>query len=105
MKQVLVLAVGILQVWFIRRWGARWMMSMTIGAFSACAFPPDFLTWIDLFSNRLAFTLGLATRFGLHKNPQSHGLYIVEYLFVVLSVRLAILHMPLPFPALQFPRH
>jgi preprotein translocase subunit SecG len=62
---VLVLAVGILQVWFIRKWGARWMMSMTIGAFT--------------------FTLGLATRFGLHKNPQSHGLYIVEYLFVVLS--------------------
>jgi hypothetical protein len=35
----------------------------------------------------LAFALGIATRFGLHSHPESKGLYIVEYLFVVLSVR------------------
>ncbi|KAF9485300.1 RTA1-like protein [Pholiota conissans] len=61
----LVLAVGLIQTWFIKKWGARWMMSMTIGAYF--------------------FALGIATRFGLHSNPQSKGIYIVEYLFVVLS--------------------
>ena len=34
----------------------------------------------------LAFSLGIGTRFGLHSNPDSQGIYIVEYLFVVLSV-------------------
>jgi hypothetical protein len=34
----------------------------------------------------LVFALGLGTRFGLHAHPQSKGNYIVEYLFVVLSV-------------------
>ncbi|KDR83684.1 hypothetical protein GALMADRAFT_219515 [Galerina marginata CBS 339.88] len=61
----LVLVVGIIQTWFIKKWGAKWMMSMTIGAY--------------------CFALGLSVRFGLHTHPQSKGLYIVEYLFVVLS--------------------
>ncbi|KJA30219.1 hypothetical protein HYPSUDRAFT_125712 [Hypholoma sublateritium FD-334 SS-4] len=61
----LVLTVGIIQTWFIRRYGAKWMMSMTIGAY--------------------LFALGLSIRFGLHLHPQSKGLYIIEYLFVVLS--------------------
>ncbi|KAF8974506.1 RTA1 like protein-domain-containing protein [Flammula alnicola] len=56
---------AITQTWFIKKWGAKWMMSMTIGAY--------------------CFALGLGTRFGLHVHPQAHGLYIVEYLFVVLS--------------------
>lgn len=33
----------------------------------------------------IAFALGIATRFGLHTMPESKGIYIVEYLFVVLS--------------------
>ncbi|KAH8830933.1 RTA1-like protein [Flagelloscypha sp. PMI_526] len=32
-----------------------------------------------------AFATGLALRFGMHKNPRSKGIYIAEYLFVVLS--------------------
>jgi len=31
------------------------------------------------------FALGISIRFGLHLHPDSQGLYIVEYLFVVLS--------------------
>jgi len=61
----LVLIVGIIQTWFIKKWGAKWMMSMTIGAYF--------------------FALGISIRFGLHIHPQSKGLYIVEYLFIVLS--------------------
>ncbi|KAF9567334.1 RTA1-like protein [Agrocybe pediades] len=61
----LILAVGIVQTCFIWRWGAKWMMSMTIGCY--------------------CFAMGIAFRFGLHDNPQSKGLYIAEYLFVVLS--------------------
>lgn len=38
------------------------------------------------------FALGLSIRFGLHVHPQSKGLYIIEYLFVVLSVRLHMVH-------------
>jgi len=61
----LILLVAFLQTWFIVRWGAKWMMSMTIGAYF--------------------FALGISIRFGLHLHPDSQGLYIVEYLFVVLS--------------------
>ncbi|KAF8913953.1 RTA1-like protein [Gymnopilus junonius] len=61
----LVLAVGIIQTLLIKRLGAKWMMSMTIGAYF--------------------FALGLSFRFGLHLHPQSKGIYIAEYMFVVLS--------------------
>ncbi|CAA7259818.1 unnamed protein product [Cyclocybe aegerita] len=61
----LVLVVAVLQTWCIKRWGARWMSAMTIGAY--------------------CFAIGLAFRFGLAIHPQSKGIYIVEYLFVVLS--------------------
>ncbi|KAH9482709.1 Protein RTA1 [Psilocybe cubensis] len=57
----LVLTVGFLQTWLIIKHGARWMMSMTIGIYC------------------------LSFRFGLHVHPQSKGIYIMEYLFVVLS--------------------
>lgn len=33
----------------------------------------------------LAFATGLGLRFGLHAQPESKGIYIAEYLFVVLS--------------------
>lgn len=33
-----------------------------------------------------AFAFGIAMRFGLAVHPESKGIYIVEYLFVVLSV-------------------
>jgi hypothetical protein len=33
----------------------------------------------------LAFALGIGARFGLHTMPENKSLYIIEYLFVVLS--------------------
>ncbi|CAK5262982.1 unnamed protein product [Mycena citricolor] len=45
--------------------GARFMLSMVIGCYT--------------------FAIGFGTRFGLHSNPEGKGLYIVEYLFIVLS--------------------
>ncbi|KAK0453525.1 RTA1-like protein [Armillaria borealis] len=61
----LMLMTALIQTYWIRRWGAKWMMSMTIGAYT--------------------FAFGIGTRFGLHAHPESKGIYIVEYLFVVLS--------------------
>jgi hypothetical protein len=61
----LVLTVAVLQTFCTFKWGARYMLAMVIGGYT--------------------FALGLATRFGLHNDPRSKGLYIVEYLFVVLS--------------------
>ncbi|KZV81920.1 RTA1-like protein [Exidia glandulosa HHB12029] len=61
----LVLAVGLAQTFLVIRYKTRWMLAMVIGCYT--------------------FALGLALRFGLHSQPRSHGLYIAEYLFVVLS--------------------
>ncbi|KAF8220825.1 RTA1-like protein [Tricholoma matsutake] len=61
----LMLSVAFLQTWCVFKYGAKWMLSMVIGAYF--------------------FALGLSIRFGLHSHPDSSGLYIVEYLFVVLS--------------------
>ncbi|CUA67782.1 Protein RTA1 [Saccharomyces cerevisiae S288c] [Rhizoctonia solani] len=49
----------------MRKWGAKWMLCLIIGSYT--------------------FSLGLALRFGLAKDPHSKGIYIAEYLFVVLS--------------------
>ena len=38
-----------------------------------------------VINSLLAFALGLGLRFGLHTNPQGKNLYIIEYMFVVLS--------------------
>lgn len=35
---------------------------------------------------RAAYAIGFGCRFGLHYHPDSEGIYIAEYLFVVLSV-------------------
>ncbi|KZP32996.1 RTA1-domain-containing protein [Athelia psychrophila] len=61
----LVVLVAFIQTWFTWKWKTRFMLSMVIGEYT--------------------FALGLAMRFGLHTNPEGKGLYIVEYLFVVLS--------------------
>ncbi|KAH7343267.1 RTA1-like protein [Rhizoctonia solani] len=49
----------------MRKWGGKWMLCLIIGSYT--------------------FSLGLALRFGLAKDPHSKGIYIAEYLFVVLS--------------------
>ncbi|KAJ7178960.1 RTA1-like protein [Mycena filopes] len=61
----LIVSVALTQTFFIRKWGAKFMLAMTIGAYT--------------------FAFGIGTRFGLHTHPDSKGIYIVEYLFVVLS--------------------
>ncbi|KAJ7498736.1 RTA1-like protein [Mycena latifolia] len=61
----LVMLVALTQTWMMRKWGAKFMLSMVIGAYT--------------------FAFGIGTRFGLHVHPESKGIYIVEYLFVVLS--------------------
>ncbi|KAF9567335.1 RTA1-like protein [Agrocybe pediades] len=61
----LVMIVAISQTWLIMTRGAKWMASMPIGCY--------------------CFAAGLGSRFGLHSSPDSKGLYIFEYLFVVLS--------------------
>jgi len=61
----LVILVALIQTWWVKKWGAKWMLSMVIGAYT--------------------FAFGIGTRFGLHVHPDAKGIYIVEYLFVVLS--------------------
>ncbi|KAG8948117.1 hypothetical protein FRC04_010029 [Tulasnella sp. 424] len=51
--------------WSMYLWGAKFMLCMPIGG--------------------VAYCIGLAFRYGLHTKPQSTGIYIGEYLFVVLS--------------------
>ncbi|KAF9464496.1 RTA1 like protein-domain-containing protein [Collybia nuda] len=59
------ISFSVAQTWCVWNYGAKWMLSMVVGAYT--------------------FAFGLGTRFGLHIHPESKGLYIVEYLFVVLS--------------------
>ncbi|KAJ7437202.1 RTA1-like protein [Mycena galericulata] len=61
----LVLLVAFAQTWLVRKWGSKFMLSMVIGCYT--------------------FAFGIGTRFGLHLHPDSKGIYIVQYLTVVLS--------------------
>ncbi|KAJ7683982.1 RTA1-domain-containing protein [Mycena rosella] len=61
----LITLVALTQTFFVRKYGAKFMLSMVIGAYT--------------------FAFGIGTRFGLHVHPDSKGIYIIEYLFVVLS--------------------
>jgi len=61
----LYLATGLTLSFYTWRWGARWMLAMVIGTYT--------------------FSLGLAMRFALAKDPHNTTYYIIEYLFVVLS--------------------
>ncbi|EIW64953.1 RTA1-like protein [Trametes versicolor FP-101664 SS1] len=61
----LVLVVALIQSWMMFRLGGRCMLAMLIGEF----------TW----------AVGFGTRFGLHTQPDSQGIYIAYYLFIVLS--------------------
>ncbi|KAI0768626.1 RTA1-domain-containing protein [Trametes elegans] len=61
----LVLVVALVQSGMLLRLGGRCMLAMVIGEF----------TW----------SVGFGTRFGLHTQPDSQGIYIAYYLFIVLS--------------------
>ncbi|VDB85404.1 unnamed protein product [Peniophora sp. CBMAI 1063] len=61
----LIVASAVVQTFMMWRWGARWMACMVIGEYT--------------------FAIGIGSRWGLHSMPDSKSIYIVEYLFVVLS--------------------
>ncbi|KAH9891035.1 RTA1-like protein [Cubamyces lactineus] len=61
----LVLFVALLQTFMLWRQGGLCMLAMVIGEY----------TW----------SVGFGTRFGLHTQPDSQGIYIAYYLFIVLS--------------------
>ncbi|KZV75199.1 RTA1-like protein [Peniophora sp. CONT] len=61
----LIVACAVVQTIMMWRWGARWMACMVIGEYT--------------------FAIGIGSRWGLHTMPDSKSIYIVEYLFVVLS--------------------
>lgn len=65
MAVALVLAIALPQTFFTWRIGGRFMLAMVIAEYT--------------------YALGIAFRFGLHKNPDSSTLYILYYLFVTLS--------------------
>lgn len=60
------------------------MAAMVIGSYSAQVgnYANNDIPYVFL----AAMAVGLAMRFGLHIHPDSSGLYIVEYILVVLSV-------------------
>jgi len=59
------LVVAFIQSLSMWKWGAVWMLSMVIGEY----------TW----------AMGFGCRFALHYHPESKGIYIAEYLLIVLS--------------------
>ncbi|KIJ70506.1 hypothetical protein HYDPIDRAFT_23606 [Hydnomerulius pinastri MD-312] len=60
-----VMAVALIQTFYTFRYGAKWMLAMVIGEYT--------------------YVIGFGCRFGLHYHPDSEGIYIAEYLFIVLS--------------------
>ncbi|OJA18999.1 hypothetical protein AZE42_00341 [Rhizopogon vesiculosus] len=60
-----VLLIALIQTYQIIYNGAKWMLVMVIGEYM--------------------YALGFGFRFALHANPDSLGIYIAEYLFIVLS--------------------
>jgi hypothetical protein len=79
----LVMIVALIQSYFTFKWGTKFMLSMVIGEYSESR--PSSMCHPHVLNLNLVFALGIAMRFGLHTMPESKGLYIVEYLFVVLS--------------------
>ncbi|KAI0068733.1 hypothetical protein BV25DRAFT_1817642 [Artomyces pyxidatus] len=61
----LIMLSAIVETFSMFKWGAWWMSCMVIGEYT--------------------FAIGIGSRFGLHTHPESKGIYIIEYLFVVLS--------------------
>ncbi|ETW83965.1 lipid-translocating exporter [Heterobasidion irregulare TC 32-1] len=61
----LIMVSALVQSLSMLKWGAWWMLCLVIGEYT--------------------FALGIGMRFGLHSHPDSKGIYIAEYLFVVLS--------------------
>ncbi|KAG2341358.1 RTA1-domain-containing protein [Suillus weaverae] len=67
-----VLLIAFIQTYRIIYKGARWMLSMVIGEYST-------------FKSHDFYVMGFGFRFALHYNPDSLGIFIAEYLMIVLS--------------------
>ena len=91
-RKASVLVVALVQTLSMFKWGAWWMGCMTIGAYSMNSVQYH-NRGVDVFPQ--AFALGIGFRLGLHVDPDSKGLYISEYLFVILSVRFVFQLAPL----------
>ena len=78
----LVLAIALPHTWMTWKFGGRFMLAMVIAEYSTL---PNHL--IHAYRKFYSFVklMRLVSRFGLHLHPESHSLYILEYLFVVLS--------------------
>lgn len=61
----LIMLVALIQTFMTWRIGGKFMLAMVVAAYT--------------------FSVGIGLRFGLHAQPESKGIYIAEYLFVVLS--------------------
>ncbi|KAF9219844.1 hypothetical protein BS17DRAFT_760233 [Gyrodon lividus] len=62
---VVVMMIAVVQTFCTFRYGTKWMMAMVIGEYT--------------------YVVGFGCRFVLHYKPDSQGMYIVEYMFIVLS--------------------
>ncbi|KAG2042784.1 RTA1 like protein-domain-containing protein, partial [Suillus americanus] len=68
----LVLLIALIQTYQIIYKGGRWMLPMVLGEYSTSQ-SHDF------------YVIGFGFRFALHYNPDSLGIFIAEYLMIVLS--------------------
>jgi len=83
----LFLNVALAQTWFIRKWGAKWMLAMTIAAYCKFVCCVEQLS-SHFFLSILVFSIGLITRVPLHYNPNSKMIFLAQSLLIVLSVSL-----------------
>ncbi|KAG1836065.1 RTA1-domain-containing protein, partial [Suillus subluteus] len=67
-----VLLVALIQTYQITYKGAKWMLPMVLGKYSTS-------------QSYTFYVIGFGFRFALHYNPDSLGIYIAEYLMIVLS--------------------
>ena len=61
------------------------MLSLVIGEYGTSCSSYHPLTPIANYAFVQAFAIGFGARFGLNKQPESRGIYILEYLFIVLA--------------------
>ncbi|KAI9574463.1 RTA1-domain-containing protein [Boletus coccyginus] len=61
----LVMLIALIQTFYTFRYGGKYMLTMVIGGYT--------------------YATGFGCRFGLRYHPDSEGMYIAEYMFIVLS--------------------
>ncbi|KAI0699456.1 hypothetical protein BC835DRAFT_1412640 [Cytidiella melzeri] len=64
-RRILTVIVAISHTWLIDKTKAKYMLAIVIA--------------------ECCYGIGIAARYGLHSDPDSHGIYILEYLFITLA--------------------